>query len=125
MEAVMAVPARKIEAEVSMEPVETHIARLESDVAHIQSDVEDICQDLKGVRQEMKELGEKFDAKFSDLSDKMDTTRKEIEAKFDAKFGELQKAIQSINIGRVWDRVWLLLSMGALLGVMARGFKWI
>lgn len=86
-----------------MEAAETRIARLESDVAHIQSDVQDIRQDVKGLRQEMKELGEKFDK----------------------KLGELQKAIESINIGRVWDRVWLLLSMGTLLGVMARGFKWI
>jgi peptidoglycan hydrolase CwlO-like protein len=111
MEAVMAVPARKIEVEVS---VEARIARLESDTAHIQSDVHDIRQDMKGLRQEMKELVEK-----------VDITRKEIEAKFDAKFGELQKAIESINVGRAWDRVWLLTSMGALLVVMARGFKWI
>jgi predicted nuclease with TOPRIM domain len=125
----MAVPARRIEAEVSME---ARIARLESDTAHIQCDVQDLRQEMKGLRQETKELNEKFDRRFGELSDKIDTTRKELEGKIDArfgelgmKFGELQKALGSINVGRAWDRVWMMLSMAALLGVMARGFKWI
>jgi septation ring formation regulator EzrA len=111
MEAAMAVPARKIEAEDSME---ARIARLESDTAHIQSDVHDLRQDMKGLRPEIKEI-----------RDRIETTRRELIEKIDTKFGELQKAIESINKGRIWDRVWILLSMGTLLGVMARGFKWI
>ena len=83
--------------------MEARIARLEAHTEHIQSDVQDLRQDVKGFRQEMREFTEKIDA----------------------KFGELQKALESMKIGRVWDRVWMLLSMGALLGVMARGFKWI
>jgi predicted nuclease with TOPRIM domain len=111
MEIVMALPARKIEAEDSME---ARIARLEAHTEHIQSDVRDLRQDMKGLRQEMKELSAKFDAKLGEINEKIDS-----------KFGELQKTLESIKIGRVWDRVWMLLSMGALLGVMARGFKWI
>jgi phage shock protein A len=100
MEIVMALPARKIETEESME---ARIARLEAHTEHIQSHVQDLRQDMKGLRQEMKEFTEKIDAKFVDL----------------------QKALESMKIGRVWDRVWILLAMGALLSVMARGFKWI
>jgi chromosome segregation ATPase len=129
MEAAMAVPARKIEAEDSME---ARIARLESDTAHIQSDVQDIRQDMKGLREETRQLNEKIETTRRELIENIDTTREKLEAKLEAKFGEvgtkfgeLQKAIESINIGRVWDRVWLLLSMGTLLAVMARGFKWI
>jgi chromosome segregation ATPase len=151
MEAVMAVPARKIEAEGSME---TRIARLESDTAHILTNMQDMRQDMKGLRQETRELNDKIETTRRELVEKIDTTRQELEAKIgelgtrfdaklgelgtrfdaklgelgmrcDTKFGELQKAIESINIGRIWDRVWMLLSMGTLLGVMARGFKWI
>lgn len=89
----MALPARKIEAEESME---ARIARLEATTEHIQSDVHTL-------RQEMTELNTKLDAKFE----------------------QIQKSFESMRIGRVLDRVWMLLSMGTLLGVMARGFKWI
>jgi len=43
----------------------------------------------------------------------------------EAMFEQIQKSFDSMRIGRVVDRVWMLLSMGAMLGVMARGFKWI
>ena len=100
----MAYPARKIEAEDS---VEARIARLEATVEHIQSDVKELRQDVKDIRQELKNLNEKIDAKFEALQK------------------EIQRSFESIRIGRVLDRVWTLLAMGALLGVMARGFKWI
>jgi uncharacterized protein YoxC len=96
----MLVAARKIEPEESME---ARIARLEATVEHIQSDVKELKQDAKDIRQELKTLNEK------------------IESKFEA----VQKAFESLKIGRVIDRVWMLLAMGTLLAVMARGFKWI
>lgn len=83
--------------------MEARIARLEATTEHIQSDVQDIRQDLKELRQDMKELN----------------------TKIDSKFDEIRKSLESTKIGRVLDRVWMLLAMGALLGVMARGFKWI
>jgi hypothetical protein len=93
MEIVMAIAARKIEAEESME---ARIARLETTTEHIQSDVQTLREDMK-----------------------------ELNGKLDAKFEQIQKCFESLNLGRVWDRVWILLAMGALLGVMARGFMWI
>ncbi len=41
------------------------------------------------------------------------------------KFGEVMKTLESMKLGRAWDRVWMLLAMSVLLSVMARGFKWI
>jgi hypothetical protein len=80
----------------------------------------------------MKDLSEKIDTKIAELGQRFDTKLAELGQRFDTKLGvldtkfsELQKALESMNVGRVWDRVWMLLSMGALLGVMARGFKWI
>jgi len=108
---MMALPARKIAAEDSME---SRISRLEATTEHIQSDVRDLRQDTKGFRQEMKELRQET----KELLEKLD-------AKFDSKLDRLQKSFESMKIGRVWDRVWMLLAMGTLLGVMARGFQWI
>jgi len=96
----MALPAKKIQAE---ESVESRIARLEATTEHIQSDVKELRQDVKDIRQDLKGLNEKLDA-----------LQKEI-----------LKSFESMRIGRVLDRVWTLLAMGALLGVIARGFKWI
>lgn len=107
----MALPATRFHAESSME---ARIASLETHTEHIQSYVQDLRQDMRGLRQEMKELSTKFDTKWD-----------EINKKFDTKFGEVHEALESMRLGRVWDRVWMLLAMGALLGVMARGFKWI
>lgn len=94
--------------------MEARIASLETHTEHIQSYVQDLRQDMRGLRQEMKELSTKFDTKWD-----------EINKKFDTKFGEVHEALESMRLGGVWDRVWMLLAMGALLGVMARGFKWI
>lgn len=102
-----ALPARKIEAENSME---ARFARLETTTEHIQSGVHDLRQDVKGFRHEMKELRHET---------------KELFEKLDAKLDRLYKSFESMKIGRVWDRVWMLLAMGTLLGVMARGFRWI
>ena len=87
--------------------MDARIARVEATTEHIQSDVKNLRAEMKEFRQEMKELVGKLDAKF------------------EAKFDYLQKSFESMKLSRVWDRVWMLLAMGTLLGVMARGFKWI
>jgi phage shock protein A len=96
----MSLPARKVER---VNSIESRVSVLEAHYQHIRTDVQALRDDVKGIRQEVKELA----------------------AKFDMKFGELQKALESMRVGRVWDRVWMLISMGALLSVMARAFKWI
>jgi hypothetical protein len=40
-------------------------------------------------------------------------------------FANVEKAIAALHSARAFDRVWWLLMSGALLGVMARAFKWI
>lgn len=37
----------------------------------------------------------------------------------------VEKSFAALKIGRALDRVWWLLKCAAMLGVMARGFKWI
>jgi chromosome segregation ATPase len=124
---VMSLPARKFEREDSMEThsIDARISVLEAHYQHIQADVHGLRDDVKGIRQELKELSAKFDAKLAELTQRFETRFSSIETKFDMKFCELQKTLEALKLSRVWDRVWMLLSMGAMLGVMARGFKWI
>ena len=55
------------------------------------------------------------------LSQKLDT----LDTKVSAGFEELRVAIEDLRVGDANDRVWWLMIAGALLGVMAHGFKWI
>ncbi len=96
----MANPARKFEVEY---PLEARITRLEATTDHIQSDVTEIKDNLK-----------RLDAKIDALRDHVATFE-----------GKMRDAFESIRVGRAMDKVWALLAMGTLLGVMARGFKWI
>ena len=52
--------------------------------------------------------------KIDSLKDAMDKGFKAIDDKF-----------AKMNVSRVWDRVWFLLTAAGIFGVMARGFKWI
>jgi hypothetical protein len=36
-----------------------------------------------------------------------------------------EKSFSKLNVSRTLDRVWWLLMLAAMLGAMARGFKWI
>jgi chromosome segregation ATPase len=101
--------------------MDARVSVLEAHYQHIQADVHALRDDVKGIRQEMKELSAKFDAKLAELTQRFENRFNSI----DVKFGELQKTLEALKLGRVWDRVWMLLSMGAMVGVMARGFKWI
>jgi hypothetical protein len=96
----MARPALKFQLE---DPMEERVAKLEANVEHIRSDVSDIKTDVR-------RLNDKIDGVNKDLSGKIDT---------------VIQAIADLKIGRALDRVWWLLMSGALLGIMARAFKWI
>jgi uncharacterized coiled-coil protein SlyX len=107
----MAIPALKFELE---EPVEERVAKLETHIEHIRTDV----GEMKG---DIRRLNDKVDALDQKLTDKIDGLDQRLADKIDG----LKEAFAELKIGRALDRVWWLLMCGALLGVMARGFKWI
>ena len=118
----MAVPARIFERE---NPMEERLARLEATTEHIQSDV----SDLKG---KLQRLETRMDAGFERLDKKVDALEKKMEAKVDsvkdaltALEGRMRDSFEALRVGRAMDKVWALLAIAGLLGVMARGFKWI
>jgi capsule polysaccharide export protein KpsE/RkpR len=125
----MAMPALKLEMETS---VEERVARLEANVDHIQKDVAD-------TRIDIRRLNDKIDSVDQKLSTKIDKVDQKLSAKIDGvkdsvtalainmekSFANVEKAITALHSARAFDRVWWLLMSGALLGVMARAFKWI
>jgi predicted nucleic acid-binding Zn-ribbon protein len=104
-------PALKFQLE---DPMEERVAKLEANVEHIRSDVSDIKTDVR-------RLNDKIDGVNKDLSGKIDGVNKDLSGKIDTVI----QAIADLKIGRALDRVWWLLMSGALLGIMARAFKWI
>ena len=93
-------PAFMFESE---NPVEERVARLEANVEHIRSDISDMKIDIR-------RLGDKIE---------------NVDQKLSAKIDLVLQSVADLKIGRALDRVWWLLMSGALLGIMARAFKWI
>jgi phage shock protein A len=107
----MGLPARLLKVE---NPMEERVARLEVKVDHIQSDVSELKTDVRRLDEKIDKVEQKFTAKI----DAMDQ-------KFTAKIDTILEMIVDLKVGRALDRVWWLLMSAALLGVMARAFKWI
>ena len=102
----MAMPASKLEFELE-DPLENivleRVAKLETNVEHIKSDVAELKTDVRR------------------MNDKIDSVDQRLTSKIDS----VLQAVADLKVGRAFDRVWWFLMSGALLGVMARAFKWL
>jgi hypothetical protein len=72
---------------------------VEERLAKLETHIEHIQSDVSDIKTELRRLSDKIDAVVQGISD--------------------------LRIGRAADRVWWLLMSAALLGIMARAFKWI
>ena len=118
----MAMPALTYTME---SPVEERVAVLEANIDHIRSDISEMKTDIR-------KLNEKIDGVDQKLNSKIDSVKQELTAKIEAvKDGlanlalSMEKSFSDLKVGRALDRVWWLLNSAALLGIMARAFKWI
>jgi chromosome segregation ATPase len=129
----MAMPALKLELEI---PVEERVARLEEKVEHIQSDVSEIKRDLRRLNDKVDDVDKRLGAKIDDVDKRLNAKIDNLDQKLSAKIDSLdqkqvslaltmEKGFAELKIGRALDRVWWLLMLAALLGVMARAFKWL
>jgi chromosome segregation ATPase len=129
----MAMPALKFELET---PVEERIARLEVNVEHILSDVSDIKTDVRRLNDKIDVVDQKVTAKIDAVDQKLTAKIDAVDLRLSGRIDSLKEAVTSLalameksfaelRIGRALDRVWWLLMSGALLGIMARAFKWI
>jgi len=107
----MAMPALMFELET---PVEERVARLEANVEHIRSDISDMKVDLRRLNDKIDGVDERLSAKIDALKDSVASLALTFE-----------KSFAALKIGRALDRVWWLLMSAAMLGIMARAFKWI
>lgn len=104
-------PALMFELE---DPVEERLASVEATIEHMRSDISDIKIDIR-------RLDDKIDALDEKLTAKIDGANQKSADKFDS----IMQALADLKIAHVMDRVWFLLMAATLLGIMARGFKWI
>jgi len=131
----------------SENPVEERVAVLEANVEHIRSDISDIKVDIRRLNDKIGDvdhkLSDKIDAVDQKLTDKIDAVDQKltvkidrtdqklmrkidgVDQKFTGKIDSIAQAISDLKIGHAHDRVWWLLMSAALLGIMARAFKWI
>lgn len=111
---VMRGAAQFIESDQEEVPMEGRVARLEADVAHVQKDVADIKADVKSLRDKVDGLRDKVEAGFTD-------TRQSIAQLSVA----MEKAYGKAKVATIETRVWGLVTLGGILLLMARAFKWI
>ena len=98
--------------------MEERLARLEEKSEHLQSDFTAMKADIRRIEDK---IDHKIDPKIDSLRDKIDSVKDSVAA----LEGRMRDSFEALRVGRAMDKVWALLSMAALLGVMARGFKWI
>lgn len=151
----MAMPALKFEPEDPVEErtvmLEADVKHIRSDVSELKVDgrrlndkVDGLSQQLVGKIDEVDHrLGGKIDEVDQRLNAKIDGVEQRLSGKIDEVDRRLcgkidsvkdsvaslalamEKSFAELKIGRALDRVWWLLMSAALLGIMARAFKWI
>ena len=73
-------------------------------------------------------IDQKLSAKTESVKDLVTNLAINMEKSFanvEKQFTNVEKSFAALHAARAFDRVWWLLMSGALLGVMARAFKWI
>jgi predicted nucleic acid-binding Zn-ribbon protein len=125
----MGMAATKFTQEVS---VEDRLARLETHTEHIQSDIADIKIDLRRLDDKIGRVDEKLTAKFDAVDQRLTAKFDAVESKIEAvdlrltdKIEQLIQGVADLKSGKWETRAWWLVTLAAVLGVMARGFKWI
>ncbi len=140
----MAMQAIRLEPEA---PVEERVAILEANIEHIRSDISEMKTDVRRLGDKIDNVDQKLTTKIDSvdqkLTTKLDAVEHRLTAKIDAEIQRvsgridgvkdsvvslaltMEKSFAALKIGRALDRIWWLLMSGALLGIMARAFKWL
>jgi chromosome segregation ATPase len=151
----VAMPALKFEPEDPVEErtvmLEADVKHIRSDVSELKVDGRRLNDKVDGLSQQLvgkideadHRLGGKIDEVDQRLNAKIDGVEQRLSGKIDEVDRRLcgkidsvkdsvaslalamEKSFAELKIGRALDRVWWLLMSAALLGIMARAFKWI
>jgi hypothetical protein len=88
----------------------------------------DRCRQRVPAAHKIDSVDQKLSAKVESVKDLVTTLAINMEKSFanvEKQFTNVEKSFAALHAARAFDRVWWLLMSGALLGVMARAFKWI
>jgi SMC interacting uncharacterized protein involved in chromosome segregation len=143
----VALPAVRLEVE---NDVEAQFARLEEKVDRLQSDMTEVKTDIRrvdskadAIRDALAAFDSKtqasiaslelkaqqsiaaLDLKIAGLDLKCQTSFAVLDGKIEALDKKLAVSLEKIGRSRLADKIWWLLIGATILGVMARGFKWI
>ncbi len=151
----MAMAAPKFEEENPMEErvavLEANIEHIRSDISDMKTDLRRLNDKIDGTDRKLvakidsvdekltakidsvdQKLTTKIDSVDQKLTTKIDSVSENLSTKIDAvKDGlaslalSMEKSFSALKIGRALDRIWWLLMSAAMLGIMARAFKWI
>ena len=106
-------------------PMEARMARLESDVAHMRQDITEIKTDIREVKSGIQAIRADRSRSKLALAESMANLRGE----FTAMRSEMQEGFAKLETRLVRSelitRIEMLLIGAALLGIMARVFKWL
>jgi len=151
----MALPAVKYEPEDPLEDrvarLEVNVEHIQKDVSEMKVDIRRLNDKMDGIDEKLtakidavdQKLTAKIDGVDQKLTAKIDGVEQRLTAKIDGvdqrltgKIDSLKDVLTTLAINmekqfgmlrtaRAFDRVWYLLLTGAMLGVVARAFKWI
>jgi len=151
----MAVPALKFEPEGPLEDrvarLEVNVEHIQKDVSEIKVDIRRLGDKIAAVDEKLtgkiaavdekltgkiaavdEKLNGRIDAVEKTLTDKINAVDEKLTGKIDslkdvvmALALNVEKGFGELRTARAFERVWYLLMSAALLGIMARAFKWI
>lgn len=126
---VMSRAAQLAESDYEEVQMEGRIARLESDVAHIQKDVAEIKVDVRSLRDRVEAGFTEIRQSIAQLSVATEKSIGQLSVATEKSIGQLsvsmEKAYGKAKVATIETRVWGLVTLGGILLLMARAFKWI
>jgi septal ring factor EnvC (AmiA/AmiB activator) len=109
--------------------LKTDVSRLQSDVSHLQSDVAELKTDVREIRADIASLRTEMTESAGTLRTEMTESIGRLRAEMTESIGllraEMKDMHRSLRESDLMTRIWMLLSLATVLGVMARGFKWV
>lgn len=98
------------------------IAKIDGFEQRLTGKIEDFEQRLTG---KLEGLDQKLTAKIDGFEQRLTFRVDGVEQRLTVFAMATEKSFAELKIGRALDRVWWFLMSGALLGIMARAFKWL
>ncbi len=134
--------------------LEANVEHIQKDVSDMKIDIRRLGDKIDSVDQKLsakidsvdQKLAAKIDSVDQKLAARIDGVDQKLAARIDSvkdsvtalainmeksfanvekQFTNVEKSFAGLHAARAFDRVWWLLMSGALLGIMARAFKWI